>query len=296
VAVLQASVAVGALKVGVAVHSIVVLPPALPIVGGWVSIAVITWVLVAEWLPQASVASQLLVTVFTHPLPPVTSPKIFTVAPLQSSLAVGAVKDSVAVQSIVAFVPAAPIVGAWVSIAVITWVTVAEWLPQASVASHVWVYILAQEVPVVVLLRRFTFAVPQVFDAVGAVKFGVAVQSIVALAPAWLIAGAPLPSIVIICVLVAEWLPQASVASQVLVNTVTVHEVPVAVLLSMFTVDPLQSSLAVGAVNDGVAVQSMVAFVPAAPIVGACVSVAVITWVTVAEWLPQASVASHVWV
>jgi len=55
-----------------------------------------------------------------------------------------------------------------------------------------------------VLLRRFTFAVPQVFDAVGAVKFGVAVQSIVALAPAWLIAGAPLPSIVIICVLVAE--------------------------------------------------------------------------------------------
>ena len=47
-------------------------------------------------------------------------------------------------------------------------------------------------------------------------------------------------------------------------------------LESKFTVAPLQSSLAVGAVNDGEAVQSIVAFAPAAPMVGACVSVAVI--------------------
>ena len=72
------------------------------------------------------------------------------------------------------------------------------------------------------------------------------------------------------------------------------HEVPVVVLVSRFTVAPLQSSDAVGAVNDGVAVQSIVALFPAAPIVGAVLSIAVITCVLVAEWLPHASVASHV--
>ena len=54
-------------------------------------------------------------------------------------------------------------------------------------------------------------------------------------------------------------------------------------LESKFTVAPLQSSEAVGTVNDGEAVQSIVALLPAAPMVGACVSVAVITWLTVAE-------------
>jgi len=51
----------------------------------------------------------------------------------------------------------------------------------------------------------------------------------------------------------------------------------------MFTVDPLQSSEAVGAVKLGDAVQSMVASAPALPIVGACVSIAVMTCVLVAE-------------
>src|SRR4030095_7725327 len=95
------------------------------------------------------------------------------------------------------------------------------------------------------------------------------------------------------CVLTAEWLPQASVASHVLVKTLK-QELPVVVLLSRFTVAPLQSSAAVGAVKFGVAVQSMVAFSPASPMVGACVSTAVMTCVLVAEWLLQASVASHV--
>ena len=49
------------------------------------------------------------------------------------------------------------------------------------------------------------------------------------------------------------------------------------VLVSSFTVAPLHASDAVGAVNDGVAVQSMVAFPPALPMVGAFVSIAVIT-------------------
>ena len=47
------------------------------------------------------------------------------------------------------------------------------------------------------------------------------------------------------------------------------------------TVAPPQASLAVGAVNDGDAVHSMVALVPALPIVGACVSLTVMVWLTV---------------
>ena len=50
-----------------------------------------------------------------------------------------------------------------------------------------------------------------------------------------------------------------------------------------FTVAPLQSSVAEGAVNAGVAVQSIVLFAGTVPIVGACVSAAVIVCVTVLE-------------
>ena len=52
---------------------------------------------------------------------------------------------------------------------------------------------------------------------------------------------------------------------------------------TIFTVAPLQSSVAVGAVNVGVAVQSIVELAGTVPIVGACVSEAVIVCVTVAE-------------
>ena len=44
-------------------------------------------------------------------VPPVTSPKLFTVAPLHASEAVGAVKLGVDVQLVVPFAPAVPIVG-----------------------------------------------------------------------------------------------------------------------------------------------------------------------------------------
>ena len=125
------------------------------------------------------------------------------------------------------------------------------------------------ELPVVVLVNKFTVVAPQASEAVGTVKSGVAVQSIVWSDPAWPITGAWLPMTVIDCVRVAEWLPQASVASHILVNTVTVQEVPVCVSLIRFTVAPLQSSAAVGAVKLGVVVQSTVALAPAWPIVGA---------------------------
>src|SRR5512143_80981 len=144
VAPLQSSLAVGGVNDGEAVHSIVASTPAFPMTGACVSRAVIVCVLLAEWLPQASVASHVLVSVFTQPLTLLVSVSIFTVAPLQSSLAVGAVNDGEAGHSIVASTPAFPMTGACVSRAVIVCVLVAEWLPQASVASQVLVYVFTQ--------------------------------------------------------------------------------------------------------------------------------------------------------
>ena len=63
--------------------------------------------------------------VFVHPFTDVASPRRFTVAVPQTSLAVGAVNDGEAVQSIVALLPAAPIVGGVVSVTVIVCDTVA---------------------------------------------------------------------------------------------------------------------------------------------------------------------------
>jgi len=116
----HASDAVGAVNDGVAEHSIVAFAPADPIVGGVVSTMETTWLTVVEWLPHASTASQLLVIVVVQPLTEVASPKLFSVTALHASAAVGAVKLGVAVHSMVALAPAAPIVGGVVSITVMT--------------------------------------------------------------------------------------------------------------------------------------------------------------------------------
>src|SRR5206468_2809621 len=139
---------VGAVKVGVAVQSIVALAPALPIVGAWVSLKVMVWLRVVDVLPQSSIAFQVRVTVLAHEVPPVTSaPTVCTVAPLHASLAVGAVNVGVAVHSTVALTPVVPIVGAWVSLIVITCATVVLVLPHASTALHVLVTVFVQEFP-----------------------------------------------------------------------------------------------------------------------------------------------------
>jgi hypothetical protein len=71
-------------------------------------------------------------------------------------------------------------------------------------------------------------------------------------------------------------LPQASVASQVVVLEYVPAQVPAVVLsLTTFTVDPPQVSDAVGCVNTGVFGHWIVALLPAAPIVGAVVSTTV---------------------
>jgi hypothetical protein len=69
---LQASLAVGGVNDGVAVHSMVAFV-VMPIVGGCVSTMVIVWLRVAEVLPHASIAFHVLVTVLAHDVPPVTS-------------------------------------------------------------------------------------------------------------------------------------------------------------------------------------------------------------------------------
>src|SRR6185369_18030728 len=140
--------AVGAVKDGVAVHSIVAFAPAAPMIGACESTWVIVCALVAGELPHASTASHVLVVVFAQAVPPVISPPTCTtVDVLHASLAVGAVNEGVAVHSIVASVPANPIVGAVVSVCVIVWLLVAELLPQASTANHVLVVVFAQAVP-----------------------------------------------------------------------------------------------------------------------------------------------------
>src|SRR5205823_13911567 len=197
VAPLQASVAVGAVKLGVEVHSIVALAPAEPIVGGVVSTTVITWLTVALWLPQASTASQLLVIVVVQPFTDVTSPKLFTVAPLQAAVAVGAVKLGVAVHSIVALAPAEPMVGGVVSTTVIAWLTLSLHVALPISASHVLVIVVVQPFTDVTSPKLFTVAPLQASVAVGAVKLGVAVHSVIALAPAEPIVGGVVSTTVI---------------------------------------------------------------------------------------------------
>ena len=125
-------------------------------------------------------------------MPPVTSPPTCTtVIVLQTSDAVGAVNDGVAVHSIVVFAPADPIAGGVVSVTVIVWDAVEELLPQPSTATHVLVIVFAQAVPPVTSTPSwFTVTVLHASDAVGAVNDGVAVHSIVVFAPADPIVGA----------------------------------------------------------------------------------------------------------
>src|SRR5262252_3915277 len=199
VAVPQASVAVGAVNDGVAVHSIVALPPCPPIVGGVVSTTVIVCDTVELWLPQASTASHVLVIVFVHPLTTVASPSGLTVAVPQASVAVGAVNDGVAVHWIVALPPCPPIVGGVVSTTVIVCDTVELWLPQASTASQVLVMVFVHPLTTVASPSGLMVAVPHASVAVGAVNDGVAVHWIVALPPCPPIVGGVVSTTVIVC-------------------------------------------------------------------------------------------------
>src|SRR4029077_19928903 len=101
---------------------------------------------------------------------------------------------------------------------------------------------------------------------------------------------------VMVCVRVPLVFPQASVAIQVLVSEYVPAHVPLTVLSvpTCVTVAELHESDAVGAVNVGLAGQSMVALAPASLINGRVISCTVMVWVRVPLVLPQASVAIQV--
>src|SRR5258705_13037037 len=131
------------------------------------------------------------------------------------------------------------------------------------------------------LVNKFTVAPLHASLAVGAVNVGVPVHSIVASAPAAPIVGA--------CVSVmdrnsvVEGMRLVLGATRFIKYKITLaHALPVVVLVNKFTVAPLHASLAVGAVNVGVPVHSIVASADVAPCVGSCVSVMVMTCVLVA--------------
>src|SRR4029079_8644623 len=264
VTLLHASLAVGAVNVGVPVHSTVALLPAAPIVGGVVSVTVIVCDTVDDVLPHASTAFQVLVIVFTQELPLLTSPPTCcTVTLLHASLAVGAVNDGDAVHSIVAFAPAAPITGGVVSVTVIVCDTVDDVLPHASTAFHVLVIVFTQLLPLDTSLPTCcTVTALHASLAVGAVNDGEAVHSIVAFAPAAPITGGVVSVTVIVCDTVDDVLPHASTAFHVLVIVFTKLLPLDTSLPTCCTVTLLHASLAVGAVNDGEAVHSIVAFAP----------------------------------
>src|SRR4029079_1760501 len=288
----QASLAIAVPKDGVSGHSIVRAAGIGVNTGAVSSSTVIPWDAVAV-LPQASVAVNVLVTVYSLALVPGVEASLvvmFTVP--QASLAIAVPKDGVSGHSIVAAAGIVVNTGAVLSSTVITCDAVAV-LPQASVAVNVLVtvYSLAH-VPGVEASLVVMFTVPQASLAIAVPKDGVSGHSIVAAAGIVVNTGAVLSSTVITCDAVAV-LPQASVAVNVLVTVYSLAHVPgvEASLVVMFTVP--QASLAIAVPKDGVSGHSIVAAAGIVVNTGAVLSSTVITCDAVAV-LPQASVAVNV--
>src|SRR4030095_6095273 len=289
VAPLQLSLAVGGVKVGVAVHSTVMFGT-VPITGGVLSMIEIVWETVLLELPQASTAFHTLVRVVEQPLPPgISLPTCCTVAPLQLSLAVGGVKVGVAVHSTVKF-GTVPITGGVLSMIEIVCDTVLLELPQASTAFHTLVRVVAQPLPPGISVPTCCTVAPlQLSLAVGGVKVGVAVHSTVMFGTVP-ITGGVLSMIEIVWETVLLELPQASTAFHTLVRVVEQPLPPGISLPTCCTVAPLHASVVVGGVKVGVAVHSTVRF-GTVPITGGVLSMIEIVWDTVLLELPQASTA-----
>src|SRR6185369_28261 len=138
VAPLHVSLAVGAAKTGLAGHSTVPLAPT-SMVGLVVSTTMMVCVCEALVLPHASIACQLLVSLYVFPHPAVVvSPSGTTVAPLHVSEAVGAAKTGLAGHSTVPLAPTS-MVGLVVSTTMMVCVCDALVLPHASIACQLLV-------------------------------------------------------------------------------------------------------------------------------------------------------------
>src|SRR5688572_8717725 len=254
----HASLAIAVPNDGVKGHSIVAAGGTEVNTGAVLSSTVIVCVAVAV-LPQASVAINVLVTVYSLAQVPGVEASVDVIATVpQASVAVGVPNDGVKGHSIVAAGGVVVNIGAVLSSTVIVCVAVAV-LPQASVAINVLVtvYSLAQ-VPGVEASVDVIATVPQASVAVGVPNDGVKGHSIVAAAGIVVNTGAVLSSTVIVCVAVAV-LPQASVAINVLVTVYSLAQVPgVEASVDVIATVP-QASVAVGVPNDGVKGHSIVA-------------------------------------
>src|SRR5437764_5256377 len=131
-----------------------------------------------------------------------------------------------------------------------------------------------------------------VSEEVGSVNTGTAGHSTVPSA-GWLIVGAVVSTLVLLCWTVPLVLPHPSTALQLRVVT-KAHWFPEVVSPRFTSVAPLHVSDTVGAVNEGEAGHSTVLSAPGEPIVGLVVSTTVIVWLREALVLPQASTACQV--
>jgi hypothetical protein len=217
-------------------------------------------------LPAQSVAVQVRVTEYWlgHGVGAVKSADVSVLAPSQASSAVGLENTGVAGQKMIRGPPTPEITGGVLSSTVIVCEAVLL-LPQSSVAVQVRVleYSLGHAVGVVESTNVGIITPSQASVAVGLEKDGKLGHWIVRLGPTPEITGAVLSSTVIVCEAV-EKLPQSSVAVQVRVTEYSCGQIPLGVVTSLNVKVGVgsQASIAVGAVNDGVAGHSIVALAP----------------------------------
>jgi tRNA A37 threonylcarbamoyladenosine synthetase subunit TsaC/SUA5/YrdC len=256
----QLSLAEAAAKTGMAGQFIVVTPGNGSITGAVISCTFIVCEAV-EALPQASVAVQVLVTLYS----PAQSP--FVVASLNvkvkelphASLAVASANAGVAGQLIVVTPGNGSITGAVISCTFIV-CEAEEALPQASVAVQVLVTLYSPvQSPFVVTSANVSVKVlPQASIAEAAANTGVAGQLIVVGPGSGLITGAVISCTLMVCEAVDE-LPQPSVAVQVLVTLYSPAQSPGVVTSACVSVNALpQASVAVATAKTGVAGQLIV--------------------------------------
>jgi len=253
----QLSVAVGTSKEGVPPHSMVVTPGNPEMTGGVVSSTLIVCDAVAVF-PQPSSAVQVRVMLYSFGHEPfmVTSAK-FSVGVPQLSVAVGVVQEGVPEHSIVDGPGNPEITGGVVSSTLIVCEAVAV-LPQPSSAVQVRMMLYSfGQVPFVVTSAKLNTGVPQLSVAVGVVQEGVPEHSIVDGPGNPEMIGGVVSSTLMVCDAVAV-LPQPSSAVQVRVMLYSFGHEPLVVTSAKLKIGVPQLSVAVGVVQEGVPVHSIV--------------------------------------
>lgn len=202
----------------------VIFGPADPILGGVLSITLIVWLTVGDWLPLQSTAFQILVREYTpgHGPGTVTSEtKVTETEGSHPSVADGGLNMGIPGQEIVALGPAWPITGGVLSMMLMVWLTVGDSFPLQSRARQVIVreYRPGQLPWVVTSETRITLGLrSQLSDAVGGVNTGLAGQANDLLGPGELMEGGTLSMTWIVCVTTGDSSPLQSTAFHFLVR------------------------------------------------------------------------------